>query len=159
MPELPEVEAIVRTLRPLVSGQRIRRCRVIHSIVVRPFSKRGIKRPEPATKKVASQCIRAIERRGKYPLMALDEAWLVFHFKFDGQLIWFDSGKLTGHVDIAFDMPRGTLGFVDPRHLSKVRFVRSPDELSAYALWAPIRCRATSWLRAWLTFSPATENP
>lgn len=129
MPELPEVEAVVRTLRPLVVGRTIRRCRVIHPIVVRPFAGRTARRVEPVAKKVAGRSIRAVKRRGKYLLIALDRGWLVLHFKFDGQLLWFDSGKLTGHVDVAFDMPHGTLGFVDPRHLSKIRFANSPDDI------------------------------
>lgn len=129
MPELPEVEAVVRTLRPLVVGRTIRRCRVIHPIVVRPLASHAPKRPEPIARIVVGRRIRAVQRRGKYLLVALDRGWLVLHFKFDGQLLWFDSGRLTGHVDIAFDMPHGTLGFVDPRHLSKIRFANSPDEI------------------------------
>ena len=130
---------MVRALRPLVVAHRIRRCRVIHSIAVREFAAHRSARPKadrakrmpPIEKAVAGQRIRAVERRGKYVLMALEHGWLVMHFKFDGQLRWFDSGKLTGHVDVAFDLqPRGTLGFVDPRHLGKVRFVDSPDDLA-----------------------------
>ena len=36
MPELPEVEAVARALRPLVKGQRIRCLHVFHAIALKP---------------------------------------------------------------------------------------------------------------------------
>jgi formamidopyrimidine-DNA glycosylase len=129
MPELPEVEAVARALRPLVVGRTIERCRVIHPIAVRPPTGRSIKKRPAIGSALAGQKVVAVERRGKYLLVALERGWLVLHFKFDGQLLWFDSGKLSGHVDVAFDMAHGTLGFVDPRHLAKVRFANSPEDV------------------------------
>jgi formamidopyrimidine-DNA glycosylase len=56
---------------------------------------------------------------------------LVLHFRFDGQLIWFDDGKPRGHVDVTFQMDHGTLAFVDPRHLGRVEWTPSPASLAA----------------------------
>jgi formamidopyrimidine-DNA glycosylase len=64
--------------------------------------------------------IRGVERRGKYLIFALEHGAVVLHFRFDGQLIWFDSPKTSAHVDVAFETREGTLGFVDPRHLGRV---------------------------------------
>ena len=36
MPELPEVEAVAQTLRPLVEGRRIRCIHVLHPIATKP---------------------------------------------------------------------------------------------------------------------------
>lgn len=130
MPELPEVEAIARALRPLVVGRNVARCRVIHPIAVRVGR-------EPLPRQVARirnglrrRKIDAVERRGKYLLLKLDKGYVVMHLKFDGQLVWFDSKRVTGHIDVALELANGTLGFVDQRHLGRVRWVESPDEIS-----------------------------
>lgn len=41
MAELPEVEALLRAVRPFVVGRRIVRLRVLHPIAVRPPAGRG----------------------------------------------------------------------------------------------------------------------
>ena len=129
MPELPEVEAVAQALRPLVVGRTIRRCRVIHPIAVRPSSGRGAKQAAAIIeKKAAGRRIRAVERRGKYLVLPIDRGFFVLHFRLDGQLIWFDSKKITGHVDVAFELDRGTLGFADRRHFGRVQWIESLDE-------------------------------
>jgi formamidopyrimidine-DNA glycosylase len=43
---------------------------------------------------------------------------LVLHFKFDGQLLFFDGPvPRNTHVDVVLQLDRGKLGFVDQRHL------------------------------------------
>jgi formamidopyrimidine-DNA glycosylase len=130
MPELPEVEAVARALRPLVQGRVIRRCRVIHAIAVRPSSGRGAKQAASAMERsLRKQKIRAVERRGKYLILRLDRGALVMHFRLDGQLVWFDSRETSGHIDVAFEMNGGTLGFVDRRHFGRVQWATSLDEV------------------------------
>ena len=132
MPELPEVEAVTRALRPLVEGRVIRRCRVIHAIAVRPSSGRGAKQAALAMeRRVRQQKIRAVERRGKYLILQLDRGALVMHFRLDGQLVWFDSSKTSGHIDVALEMNGGTLGFVDRRHFGRVQWTASLGEIPA----------------------------
>ncbi|MGA9630389.1 MAG: DNA-formamidopyrimidine glycosylase [Candidatus Acidiferrales bacterium] len=130
MPELPEVEAVARTLRPIVVGRTILRCRVIHPIAVRPTSGRGAERAATVIeKKARGRTIRAVERRGKYLILRLDRGCLVLHFKLDGQLIWFPRRRITGHIDVAFEMRGGTLGFVDGRHFGRVQWADAPEEI------------------------------
>ena len=132
MPELPEVEAVARALRPLVQGRMIRRCRVIHKIAVRPSSGRGAKQAASAMERnVSRQKIRAVERRGKYLILQLDRGVIVMHFRLDGQLVWFDSRKTSGHIDVALEMNGGTLGFVDSRHFDRVQWASSLSEIPA----------------------------
>ncbi|MGB0037124.1 MAG: DNA-formamidopyrimidine glycosylase [Candidatus Acidiferrales bacterium] len=130
MPELPEVEAVARALRPLVEGQTIRRCRVIHPIAVRPSSGRGAKRAAAIVEKYsARRQIRAVERHGKYIVLALDRGFLILHFRLDGQLVWFDSKKIHGHVDVVFEFDHGILGFLDRRHFGRVQWVDSLEQI------------------------------
>ena len=130
MPELPEVEAVARSLRPLVVGRTILRCRVIHPIAVRPTSGRGAARAAAAIEKNArGRRIRAVERYGKYLILLLDRGCLILHFKLDGQLVWFPERKISGHIDVAFETRRGTLGFVDGRHFGRVQWADAPEDV------------------------------
>jgi formamidopyrimidine-DNA glycosylase len=130
MPELPEVEAVVRSVRPLVERRKILRCRVIHSIAVRPGSGHSAKKAaELLERKARGAKIRSVDRRGKYLLLILDRGAIVMHFRLDGYLVWFDSHKISGHVDVALQFPHGTLGFADRRHFGRVNWAELPDEM------------------------------
>ncbi len=127
VPELPEVEAVARTLRPLVRGQTILRCHVFHSIAVRP------QRPAALRQATEGQRIEDVERRGKYLLLRLGQGYVVLHFRLDGQLVWFDSPRMSGHIDVVFELNRGTLGFVDRRHFGRMQWLARPEENSGIA--------------------------
>jgi formamidopyrimidine-DNA glycosylase len=122
MPEAPEVEAIARALRPLVMGRTIRAFRVIHPIATKPQS------PAALARILRGNKILRVDRLGKYLLLHLSHGVLVFHFKFDGRLLWFDrQHPRSVHVDILFTLDRGILGFVDPRHLGRAAWYASPE--------------------------------
>jgi len=124
MPELPEVEAVARALRPLVKGQRIRCLHVFHAIALKPQP------PAGAAKIVEGRRVQGVFRRGKYLFLALDRGLVEMHFRFDGQLIWFSGAKellkranaAEGgvHVDVALEFGKGVLGFADRRHFGRV---------------------------------------
>jgi formamidopyrimidine-DNA glycosylase len=124
MPELPEVEAVAKTLRPLVRGQRIRCVHVFHPIATRPQSAQHF------AKMVERPRIVEVERQGKYLLLVLDRGLIEMHFRLDGQLVWFSSAKELlkranagedgVHVDVALELSKGVLGFADGRHLGRV---------------------------------------
>jgi formamidopyrimidine-DNA glycosylase len=72
MPELPEVETVVRDLRPQLAGRRIESVRLTRD----PAIRRRLVRSPNATKFVRSlrgRTIRSVERRGKYLVMPLDQ--------------------------------------------------------------------------------------
>lgn len=124
MPELPEVEAVVRTLRPLVQSQRIRSVHVFHPIAVKP------QKASCLVDIATNRSIQRVDRKGKYVLLVLDRGLLTLHFRLDGQLVWFSSGaelleransKENGvHVDVALEFGKGVLGFADRRHFGRV---------------------------------------
>jgi formamidopyrimidine-DNA glycosylase len=131
MPELPEVEAVVRTLRPLVHGRRIRCVHVLHGVATKPQAAGYIARF------AGGQYIRRIARKGKYVVLLLDRGLLTLHFRLDGQLLWFSNakellklanqGKNGVHVDVAFELDKGVLGFADRRHFGRVHAWKSAD--------------------------------
>src|SRR5712692_11801524 len=132
MPELPEVEAVVRTLRPLVQGRRIRCVHVFHPIATKPQSASHVDR------RAQGRRIRFVERKGKYVVLALDRGLLTIHFRLDGQLLWFSNskelleranqGENDVHVDVALELDNGVLGFADRRHFGRVHVWESADE-------------------------------
>jgi formamidopyrimidine-DNA glycosylase len=134
MPELPEVEAVVQTLRPLVQGRRIRCAHVLHPIATKPQAAAHISRI------ATGQRIRGVERRAKYVLLHLDRGLLTLHFRLDGRLLWFSNAReMTAranqrevgvHVDVAFELDRGVLGFADRRHFGRVHAWNSIEECS-----------------------------
>src|SRR5229473_8027213 len=126
MPEVPEVEAVVRKLRPLVRRRRIRCVHIFHPIATKPQAASQVARL------AQGQRIRSVGRKGKYVLLSLDRGLLTMHFKLDGQLLWFADGKElleranvgeTGaHVDVALELDKGVLGFADRLHFGRVQF-------------------------------------
>jgi len=74
--------------------------------------------------------VKTVSRKGKYLFLELDRGLIEMHFKLDGQLLWFSGAKELMeranrkpegvHVDVAFEFPRGVLGFADGRHFGRV---------------------------------------
>jgi formamidopyrimidine-DNA glycosylase len=82
MPELPEVETVVRQLEPEVEGHRIERLEVLDERWSRPVP------PEQLGDEVSGATIEHLGRRGKYILMGLDGGrTLVMHLRMTGNLI------------------------------------------------------------------------
>jgi len=131
MPELPEVEAVVRTLRPLVQGRRIRCVHIFHAIATKPQAASHVARQAQGYR------IRTVDRKGKYVLLVLDRGLLTMHFRLDGQLLWFLNTKELleranrrehgVHVDIALELDKGVFGFADRRHFGRVHAWKSAD--------------------------------
>jgi len=118
MPELPEVETVVRGLRPLVRGRTITGmacawARTLHSPDAPTFAAR-----------IAGQTIQAGDRRAKYIVMALDHDFLVVHLKMTGRL-YVTAADATHDADrwlrLHLDLDNGQqLRFSDPRKFGRV---------------------------------------
>ncbi len=72
MPELPEVETIVRDLRPQLAGRRIESVNLTRDPAIR---RRLVRYPSAArfVRGLAGRTITSVDRRGKYLVMPLDE--------------------------------------------------------------------------------------
>lgn len=117
MPELPEVETVVRDLQPSLRGGRLAR--------VRQTSRQALRSPwRPSwSTAVAGQRIRSVARRGKWILMTLEnESVLVFHLGMTGQLtIVPEETPLANHTHLLFDLENGQqLRFRDIRRFGSV---------------------------------------
>jgi formamidopyrimidine-DNA glycosylase len=81
MPELPEVETIVRDLRPTLVGRRIGRVTLSHDDVLRGTTRRRLVR------RLAGATIRRVSRRAKHAILELDSARLVIQPGMTGSLM------------------------------------------------------------------------
>jgi formamidopyrimidine-DNA glycosylase len=129
VPELPEVETVVRELRPLLVGRRIRALRV--------SKKRLRSRWSPEWAKIASgRRVREALRRGKWILLDLEgDAYLVIHLGMTGQLtIKRAREPLELHTHLIADLDRGgnQLRFRDIRRFGSATLYTSTAELQKF---------------------------
>jgi len=113
MPELPEVETVVRDLRPLLVGRRFVRVR---------FGPQQLRRGWPALPRGC--CVDAVERRGKWIIVRLGDARLLIHLGMTGRLTAGPALRKTEphtHVVITLD-DGGQLRFRDERRFGSWDF-------------------------------------
>jgi len=118
VPELPEVEVLVRHLRPLVVGKRVRAVKVLRERVIRPTS---VKALELA---LAGATFTRLERRGKYLLFELkrreETIKLLGHLGMTGRMYLVPkSARLPKHVPILLDLGREQFVFEDTRYFGR----------------------------------------
>ncbi|MBC7220920.1 bifunctional DNA-formamidopyrimidine glycosylase/DNA-(apurinic or apyrimidinic site) lyase [Candidatus Bipolaricaulota bacterium] len=116
MPELPEVETMVRGLRPHVVGKTL-----IATEVGDP------KFAALRSALVLPAMVRSIERRGKYVLVHLRDQVLVLHPRMSGRLLW-GRRKPAGRVRLSLWLAAGGVHFVDPRRLGTAEVVAQFDD-------------------------------
>lgn len=128
MPELPEVETIVRALRagngaPPLPGQR-----VMQVTVGWP---RHIAEPSLSVfrKRMRGREIQEINRRGKYLVFTLDKGTLLVHLRMSGDLMMAHSNSPRGPYDhTVFHLQnKWELRFSDARKFGRVHLVRDPN--------------------------------
>jgi len=116
MPELPEVETIVRELQPVLTGQRL---------VGVEFHNQGslVGDPLEAARKLVDCSITRIFRQGKYICFALDSGWhLTIHLRMSGRLVFYPGEKDRKYLRATFTFAgRCTLYFIDMRKFGKIK--------------------------------------
>jgi len=81
MPELPEVETIVRDIRPFLVGRRIGRVTLSHDDVLRGVTRRRLVR------RLKGATIKGVSRRAKHAVLELDNARLIIQPGMTGSLM------------------------------------------------------------------------
>ena len=123
MPELPEVETIVRGLNRSISPKPIGRVLVRRGKFLKPSQ----------IKKLVGKKLSKISRRGKNILMWLDDGQcLTVHLGMTGQLYWRSSDRQTDrhtHLRLEFEGSNQVLHFRDVRKFGRVRLYASKKEL------------------------------
>jgi formamidopyrimidine-DNA glycosylase len=116
MPELPEVETVVRSVRGHLVGNRIVEARLT-SPHVTPGNRAAL------AKRLAGRKIQSVTRRGKFIQIALDEGFLTVHLGMTGKLLI--GGSVETHTYGVFMLEDGMLLYHDPRQFGSIEW--SPD--------------------------------
>lgn len=125
MPELPEVETVVRELRDGLQGRRIERMEALWSKTFQNINGRD----------VDGQRVRAIGRKGKYILLYLDDQDMIIHLRMSGQLLFTGARSQAPHKHdrLIFDLEGGErLVFRDARKFGRVYLVNEADSHLAH---------------------------
>jgi formamidopyrimidine-DNA glycosylase len=122
VPELPEVETVVRTLAPKLTGRRI---------VDAKFSSHHVVRQKFAElrKRVRNQLVNSVERHGKFIVLTLDRGVLVIHLGMTGKLL-LDS-EPGPYARAVFELDHGLLVYDDVRHFGRIEWSQELPERAA----------------------------
>jgi formamidopyrimidine-DNA glycosylase len=125
MPELPEVETVMRGLRARLEGRII-----VRAAVNRPDMRWAF--PPGLEQRLTGAQVSGFRRRGKYILMRLADGWSVLlHLGMSGRLMVGPDrpNQPTAHEHLIFETDQGwRVSFVDPRRFGSVDLVRTGQE-------------------------------
>jgi formamidopyrimidine-DNA glycosylase len=123
MPELPEVETVVRTLRPAIVGRRILNAEFTQLRVLRGS-------PTETMRALAGRKIKSIERHGKFIAIHLDKGFLVVHLGMTGKLLVnAEKSKWTHAI---FTLDDGVLHYDDQRQFGRIEYGEElPERVAA----------------------------
>lgn len=117
MPELPEVETMVRGLRPALAGATLRDVEILDPFLIHDTE------PETITKALSNQVVNAIHRRGKWVLLELVTGpVLVIEPRMTGGF-WLVPPERPEHARVVFHTTVAPykIWFCDTRRLARIR--------------------------------------
>jgi formamidopyrimidine-DNA glycosylase len=125
MPELPEVETVMRGLQARLDGRRISRAMVHRPDMRFPF-------PAGLAQTLQGAVVLGFRRRAKYILMRLDAGQSVLiHLGMSGRMVITETGRndIPLHEHLTLETEDGArIGFVDPRRFGSVDLVATQAE-------------------------------
>ena len=128
MPELPEVETMVRGLRPVLEGTRLIRARIVTPAILEGSS------PRQFAAAVRGKEVSGVRRRGKWVVLELDAGRMsiVIQPRMTGGF-WLVPPPRPEHVRLIFENggSGGTVWFSDARRLGRVALYRNPSAAEA----------------------------
>jgi len=124
MPELPEVETIVRGVGPKLIGRTIR------SISL-PFPGCLSGDREECIERLCGRLIHTVARRGKYILLYLDDGTVLsIHLRMTGKLVFEPAEHDRPYIRLVMHLDDETvLFFIDTRKFGRIRLWRETEEM------------------------------
>ena len=113
MPELPEVETVVRSVAAHLAGRRILESKFTSKFVT-PGSRVKL------AQRLLGRRIESVKRRGKFIIIALDEGTLTVHLGMTGKLLI--NGRANQHTHGVFTLDDGMLLYHDPRQFGRIEW-------------------------------------
>ena len=124
MPELPEVETVVRGLRPALEGRRLVKVEQRRLDLRFPL-------PENFADRLEGRTVQGLRRRAKYIVASLDngQVWTT-HLGMSGSIYIVEHGTpATVHEHFDFDLSSGkTLRYRDPRRFGSLHWSKDPAQ-------------------------------
>ncbi len=125
MPELPEVETIVRSLRPALLGRTVQRVEILwEKTIAEPV-------PEDFPARIQGQRIRQADRRGKYLRLRLSHDTLLVHLRMSGDLrLQPPATAAATHDRLRLQLDDGHwLAFNDTRKFGRIWLTDAPQRI------------------------------
>jgi formamidopyrimidine-DNA glycosylase len=119
MPELPEVETVVRMVEPRLTGRRILSAS-FNSRFVTPGNRVAL------AARLAGRRVDSVRRRGKFIVIGLDQGTLAVHLGMTGRLLV--SGQPGEHTHGVFTLDDGQILYDDPRQFGKIEWSAGPPK-------------------------------
>ncbi len=139
MPELPEVETVVRSVAPHLVGRTI-----LGASFTSRFVTPGDR--DALAAHLAGAVIHGVERRGKFIVIELDGGTLAIHLGMTGKLLV--DGTRGPHAHGIFELDRGTLIYDDPRQFGRIEFSEHLPERIARLGPEPLSIGVEDFVRA-----------
>lgn len=132
MPELPEVETVVRTLEYLIGGLRITGIDILYPSIVSTDI-------QTFSSALINKRFTGFSRRGKYALYTCEDVVLMVHLRMEGRFYIVDKGTPAAkHTHAVFHLENGKeLHYHDVRKFGRLEILRPEDievRLSALGL-------------------------
>src|SRR3954470_7522009 len=128
MPELPEVEMVVRTLRPRLVGERISAVETSGLPLRRPIDRKTLERACVGAR------VEAVRRIGKYWLIDLSSKHVLLgHLGMTGRLVFAGGDEPRApHTHAIFRLRKQLeLRYVDPRRFGVLRVYAAADAVTS----------------------------
>jgi formamidopyrimidine-DNA glycosylase len=120
LPELPEVETVIRSIAPSITGHRIEEAFFYSKLVTRGDFK-------SLAKSLCGLSITSIYRLGKHIVIQLDRGLLYLHLGMTGKLLW--NAEPSAYARAIFRLDNGTLVYDDIRQFGRVNYSERPPAL------------------------------
>ncbi|WP_423364599.1 DNA-formamidopyrimidine glycosylase [Mycoplasma sp. P36-A1] len=119
MPELPEVETVVQTLKKLILDRTIIKVEVLWENIIDKIEVIDFK------EKVKNQKIKDIHRQGKIIIFELDDYFMLSHLRMEGKYYYSKQPKIDKHSHVIFYLDNDMyLIYNDVRKFGKISLVK-----------------------------------
>ena len=117
MPELPEVQTVLNSLKKRIKGQQIKDINILWNNII-------INDIDDFKSKLIGQHFNNFKRRGKYLLFELDDITLVSHLRMEGKYYILNFNEpITKHMHIIFKLDDFNLVYHDTRKFGRMEII------------------------------------
>ncbi len=126
MPELPEVQTVVSTLKQQIQHNQITNVFVMTDRIIQ----QGVDEFKGA---LLNQRFEQFLRRGKYIILKLTIGYLVIHLRMEGRFFLKNEHQQNKHVHVVFELNHNRyMHYQDTRKFGHMKYLETDDQLNAY---------------------------